>query len=93
MIKNTLGKNSKLEYINQMYENITPIVIFMPQYFLQPEVIEKLVTNLNYTMDKLNGHNALKLKVNNMEELKFKPRFILKSIIKIYIAFSKDSTF
>jgi len=60
---------------------------------VKEEIIEKLVTNLNYTIDNLNGKNALKLKVKNMLSLKFDPKSILKSIITMYIALKPYEVF
>ena len=63
-----------MDFVNLYYKNITKMVKIVPDYFIQEEIIEKLVPNLNYSIDKLNGRNSLKIKVKDMSSINFNPK-------------------
>jgi len=53
--------------------------------FMAPEILEKLVTMLNYFLVKLAGPEGLQLKVHDPAKYNFDPRQLLIEIVEIYI--------
>lgn len=82
-----------LDFLNAYYENISLMSSFVSDVLISEALREKIVFNLNYTIEALNGKNALELKVKNMKRLNFDPKFILKCIIQLYLNLSHEPVF
>ena len=82
-----------LDFLNAYYENISLMSSFVSDVLISEALREKIVFNLNYTIEALNGKNALELKVKNMKRLNFDPKFILKCIIQLYLNLSHERVF
>jgi ubiquitin conjugation factor E4 B len=61
--------------------------------FLLEELCPRLVTMLLHVLTKLVGSKGLELKVDNPEELEFKPKIMLQDLCKIFSLFASDETF
>ena len=57
------------------------------QNFFNLKLGEKLSNLLNYSLDVFTGKRGLKLKIKNMKEYEFDPKFILINLIRIYNSF------
>jgi hypothetical protein len=57
------------------------------------KLAERLANLLNYSLDVFTSKKNLKLKIQNMTEYGFDPKFILSSIINIYICFKNYREF
>jgi ubiquitin conjugation factor E4 B len=57
------------------------------KYFMSFKVAEKLANLLNYSLDVFTSKRGLKLKIKNMEDYGFSPKFILSSLISTYASF------
>jgi ubiquitin conjugation factor E4 B len=82
-----------LTFLNSYYELIANVTRITKKVFLTFELKDKLVNNLNYTIERLNGKNWKDLKLRNKEEFKFDPKGILKSIIEVYLNFIEHADF
>ena len=74
-----------LIFLNAYYENLDFFSYVGSKTLILEEIREKLVNNLNYTIEALNGKNSLELKSKNMKKLNFDPKFILKCIVHLYL--------
>lgn len=63
------------------------------QLFLLEELCPRLVTMLLHVLTKLVGSKGLELKVDNPEELEFKPKVMLQDLCKIFSLFASAETF
>lgn len=82
-----------LLFLNSYYENLDFFSSLGSDVLILEEIREKLVNNLNYTVEALNGQNAMALKTKNMKKLHFDPKHILKSIINLYLNLSHHEIF
>jgi hypothetical protein len=57
------------------------------------KLAERLANLLNYSLDTFTSKKNLKLKIQNMTEYGFDPKFILNSIINIYVCFKDYKDF
>jgi len=80
-------------FLNAYYEMGACITKVSPDFFLIEEIKDKFITNLNYTLQQLNGPNATSMKVQNMKELKFDPKFLLRNIVQVYLNFKDQEEF
>jgi len=80
-------------FLNSYYEMGACITKVSPDFFLTEEIKDKFITNLNYTLQQLNGPNATSMKVQNMKELNFDPKFLLRSIVQVYLNFKNQEEF
>lgn len=55
--------------------------------FMTYKLAERLANLLNYSLDLFTSKRGLKLKVNNMSEYGFNPKYILTSLMQIYESF------
>lgn len=55
--------------------------------FLRPEMVSRLAEMLNYLLDRLCGQRCRDLKVSEPQKVLWKPRFLLKTILKTYLNF------
>ncbi len=55
--------------------------------FLNYKLGERLANLLNYSLDVFTSQRGLKLKIKNMKEYGFDPKFILISLVSTYISF------
>ena len=63
------------------------------QNFLNYKLGERLANLLNYSLDVFTSHRGLKLKIKNMKDYGFDPKFILVSLISTYVSFLDYSEF
>lgn len=82
-----------LLFLNSYYENLDMFSYLGSDTLILEEIREKLVNNLNYTVEALNGQNALALKTKNMKKLNFDPKLILKCIIRLYLNLKNFESF
>lgn len=82
-----------LTLLNQYYALFASLTAINQQAFLSEELKDKVVNNLNYCLAELNGKNSMSLKVKNMKELRFNPKFILKGVINVYLNLRKSEGF
>jgi len=80
-------------YLKTFYQMGAAITRVSPDFFMTDEIKEKFIVNLNYILDGLNGENATSLKVKNMKELEFDPKFLLETVVQIYLNFSDKEEF
>ena len=80
-------------FLKTFYQMGAAITKVSPDFFLTEEIKEKFIVNLNYILDGLNGENATSLKVKNMKELEFDPKFLLETVVQIYLNFSDKEEF
>jgi len=80
-------------FLNEYYSLIATISEVTPQSFMKPEVKDKLIANLNYSLHELNGPRSKELNIKNKKELKFDPKFIMQCIIKVYLNFANYEEF
>jgi len=80
-------------YLKTFYQMGAAITKVSPDFFMTEEIKEKFIVNLNYILDGLNGENATTLKVKNMKELEFDPKFLLETVVQIYLNFSDREEF
>lgn len=64
-----------------------------PDAFLTEEMIDRIASVLNYFLDRLVGQQCARLKVRNMEDLHFKPRFLLTELVDCYSHFAAVPAF
>jgi ubiquitin conjugation factor E4 B len=57
------------------------------QNFFNLKLGEKLANLINYSLDVYTGKRGTKLKIKNMKDYEFDPKFILINIIRIYNSF------
>lgn len=55
--------------------------------FMHLKLSERLATLMNYTLDVFTSNRGLKIKIKNMKEYGFDPKFILVSIASVYSSF------
>ncbi len=58
------------------------------EHFLNYKLGERLANLLNYSLDVFTSHRGLKLKIKNMKDYGFDPKFILVSLISTYATFA-----
>ena len=79
--------NSSIEFVKSTSE-------FLPELFLSNHKLsEKLANVLNYSLDNFATKKFFNVKVKNMQSYNFDPKYILKSLIEIYISFAKFTQF
>ncbi len=61
--------------------------------FLRPEMVSRLAEMLNYLLDRLCGQRLRDLKVTEPKKVLWKPRFLLKTLLRTYLHFHGDSSF
>lgn len=61
--------------------------------FLNYKLGDKLASLLNYSLDVFTSERGLKLKIKNMRDYGFDPKFILVSLVSIYVSFSEYKEF
>lgn len=61
--------------------------------FLRPEMVTRLAEMLNYLLDRLCGKRIGSLKVSDPAKVEWKPRFVLKCVLKVYLHFVGDKSF
>jgi hypothetical protein len=66
---------------------------FCQENFMNLKLAERLANLLNYSLDTFTSKKNLKLKIQNMTEYGFDPKFILNSIINIYVCFKDYKDF
>ena len=91
--ENTSLVSSFLFFLNAYYDNLDLFSYIASKALIMEEIREKLVNNMNYTIEALNGKNSLALKTKNMKNLNFDPKFILKCIVHLYLNLSKSQIF
>ena len=82
-----------LRWLHEYYAMGASITKVSPDFFLTEEIKDKFITNLNYTTQQLNGPNSVAMKVNNMKELNFDPKFLIENIAQLYLNFSDKEEF
>ena len=76
------------------YYEMTIITKYTKEIFLQEEIRDKMIHNLNYTINCLNGPKAREtLKVKDMKDLGFDPKLYLTCIIRVYLGYINDKEF
>ncbi len=63
------------------------------EYFLKFKLGEKLANLLNYSLDVFTSARGLKLKIKNMSDYGFDPKYILISLVSTYISFLSHTEF
>ncbi len=61
--------------------------------FLRPEMVTRLAEMLNYLIDRLCGKRIGNLKVSDPEKMEWKPRFVLKCVLRTYLHFAEEKSF
>src|SRR4051794_28797891 len=61
--------------------------------FMTYKLAERLANLLNYSLDLFTSQRGLKLKVKNMKNYGFDPKFILTAIVTTYISFCNYNEF
>jgi len=90
---NLLGCRTFSMYLKTFYQMGAAVTKVSPDFFMRDEIKDKFIVNLNYILDGLNGENATSLKVKNMNELEFDPKFLLHTVVQIYLNFSDKEEF
>ncbi|CAD8174467.1 unnamed protein product [Paramecium pentaurelia] len=80
-------------FLQEYYKNIQVFSEVQPEAFLTDEIRDKLANNLNYTLEQLNGKQAIQYKIQSLESVKFDPKLIMGNVIELYINFSQNEKF
>jgi len=96
--KNYNGNKGMVKYysllLNSYYEMGACVTKVSPDFFMTEEIRDKFIANLNHSLQSLNGKKAISdIKVNNMGELHFDPKFLLKNIVQTYMNFADKEEF
>lgn len=82
------------QLLQKYLKTMTMISKFAQDALLVEEIRSKMVMNINYIMNNLNNDVAAKLyKVKDMEQILFKPKIVIKYVIRLYINLSKHESF
>ncbi|CAD8112797.1 unnamed protein product [Paramecium sonneborni] len=80
-------------FLQEYYKNIQVFSEVQPEAFLTDEIRDKLANNLNYTLEQLNGKQAVQYKIQSLESVNFDPKLIMGNVIELYINFSSNEKF
>lgn len=61
--------------------------------FMEPEIVGRLASMLDYNLDALAGPKCSELKVKNPEKYKFEPRVLLGDILQVFLNLSDQPDF
>eukprot|EP01017_Pseudomicrothorax_dubius_P031121 TRINITY_DN3944_c0_g1_i1.p1 TRINITY_DN3944_c0_g1~~TRINITY_DN3944_c0_g1_i1.p1 ORF type:complete len:776 (-),score=180.37 TRINITY_DN3944_c0_g1_i1:183-2510(-) len=76
-----------LSLLLHYYKMLSALTKLVQKPFLVPEIIQKIVHNLNFSINKFNGKNAKDYKVACKEEIGFDVRSYMRVIIQVYVNF------
>jgi hypothetical protein len=71
----------------EYYHVIVTITTATQKPFMRMEIKEKLITNLNYTINELNGPGSKNINVKNKKDVGFDPRTIMECVMQVYLNF------
>lgn len=80
-------KGRAKSYMGLTFETMEALILFtetLPDSFTMKEIVTRLADMLDYNLETMVGPKSSKLKVENAEEYKWRPRQLLADIIKVY---------
>ena len=92
-IENKKIVKSVIVFLNGYYELIVTISAVSQVDFIKNEVRDKFISNLNYSIQELNGSRAEEINIKNKKELGFDPTLIMQYIIQVYLNFQNNDEF
>jgi len=84
---------SLIIFLNEYYSLLVSITGVAQSAFMRVEIKDKLIGNLNYSIQELNGPRSKELNIKNKQELRFDPKFIMQCIIEVYLNFENNEDF
>ncbi|EJW03887.1 hypothetical protein EDEG_01824 [Edhazardia aedis USNM 41457] len=73
------------KFVAETFDIILTIIILNKKMFEYPATLSLLINTLNYNLKLLVGPRCTSFSIKNMEKYNFRPKEILKCLIKIYI--------
>jgi len=61
--------------------------------FLSSDLVERVAEMINYYINKFNGPRVTSLKVKEPKKFGFRPKMLMREIIRIFLVFAEDPTF
>jgi len=61
--------------------------------FLSSDLVERVAEMINYYINKFNGPRVISLKVKEPKKFGFRPKILMREIIRIFLVFAEDQAF
>lgn len=90
------AKSRAKGYMQLTNETVSMLKLFtkaLTDSFTMPEIVQRLADMLNYNLDAMVGPKSANLRVDNLEEYGFNPRFLLSEIIDVYLNLMRKQSF
>ena len=84
---------AEIKLFNASLKFLVSITNILQDNFVKSGLIERLANLLNYSLNKFVTSRGNDLKVKNLSEYEFNPKFILASILTVYSAFENKKQF
>ena len=67
------------------FQEFTRIITLIPKLFLEIEIRDKLILDLNQLLVKFMGKDSIIKNIKNIKDLGVDVNFIMRNIVKIYL--------